>query len=126
MFSGLWLTPGHHTIELRYETPGLLYGMCLSAAGLLVFLFWVIMTHRSGKRKSAHHTAVSTQEQEDMLPASEEEPLTEEADSHIDEAPAEPAMDNAADEVPAEPADDVTVEVPAEPAADTETDETKP
>lgn len=50
MFSGLWLTPGRHTIELRYETPGLLYGLCLSAAGLLLFLFWVIMSRRAGKR----------------------------------------------------------------------------
>ena len=51
MFSGLWLSPGHHTIELRYETPGLLYGLCLSAAGFLLFIFWMIMTHRSGKRR---------------------------------------------------------------------------
>ena len=46
MFSGLWLTPGHHTIELRYETPGLLYGICLSAAGFLLFLLWVILSRR--------------------------------------------------------------------------------
>ena len=50
MFCGLWLSPGHHTIELHYETPGLLYGLCLSAAGLLFFLFWMIMSHRSRKR----------------------------------------------------------------------------
>ena len=46
MFSGLWLTPGHHTIELRYETPGLLYGICLSAAGFLLFLLWIILSRR--------------------------------------------------------------------------------
>ena len=51
MFSGLWLTPGRHTIELRYETPGLLYGLCLSAAGLLLFLFWMIMSRRAGKQE---------------------------------------------------------------------------
>ena len=49
MFSGLWLTPGHHTIELRYETPGLLYGICLSAAGFLLFLLWMILSKR-GRR----------------------------------------------------------------------------
>ena len=50
MFSGLWLTPGHHTIELRYETPGLLYGICLTAAGFLLFLLWVILARRAGKK----------------------------------------------------------------------------
>ena len=52
MFSGLWLTPGHHTIELRYETPGLLYGICLTAAGFLLFLLWVILARRAGKKTS--------------------------------------------------------------------------
>ena len=47
MFCGLWLTPGHHTIELRYETPGLFYGICLSAAGFLLFLLWVILARRA-------------------------------------------------------------------------------
>ena len=49
MFSGLLLTPGHHTIELRYETPGLLYGICLSAAGFLLFLLWVILSKRRSR-----------------------------------------------------------------------------
>ena len=52
MFSGIMLTPGHHTIELRYETPGLLYGVCLTAAGILLFLFWMIMSLRSGRGRA--------------------------------------------------------------------------
>ncbi len=51
MFSGLWLTSGQHTIELRYETPGLFYGWCLTAAGILLFLLWVVLAHRAGKPK---------------------------------------------------------------------------
>ena len=57
MFSGLMLTPGHHTIELRYETPGLLYGLCLSAAGILMFLFWLILSIRPRRRKRQNRTA---------------------------------------------------------------------
>ena len=52
MFSGIMLTPGHHTIELHYETPGLLYGVCLTAAGILLFLFWMIMSLRSGRGRA--------------------------------------------------------------------------
>ena len=62
MFSGLWLSPGHHTIELHYETPGLLYGLCLSAAGLLLFIFWMILSHRSGKRRRTESEGVSEDE----------------------------------------------------------------
>ena len=52
MYMGLWLTPGHHTIELRYATPGLLYGACLTAAGILLFILWIIMSHRARRRKT--------------------------------------------------------------------------
>ena len=62
MFSGLWLSPGHHTIELHYETPGLLYGLCLSAASLLLFIFWMILSHRSGKRRRTESEGVSEDE----------------------------------------------------------------
>ena len=59
MFCGLWLTPGHHTIELRYETPGLLYGICITAAGILLFLLWAALSARSGgrRRKKAERPA---------------------------------------------------------------------
>ena len=36
-FLGLELEPGSHTIELRYETPGLKAGLAVSLAGLLAF-----------------------------------------------------------------------------------------
>ena len=77
MFSGLWLTPGHHTIELRYETPGLLYGICLTAAGLLLFLFWMIMTHRSGKKHRWEETESAAEVSEEAPESAE--PVTEEA-----------------------------------------------
>ena len=51
MFSGIWLTPGHHTIELRYETPGLFYGICISAAGLILFLLWAILSRHAFRKK---------------------------------------------------------------------------
>ena len=51
MFSGLMLSPGHHTIELRYETPGFLYGICLTAAGILLFLLWLILSIRPNRRR---------------------------------------------------------------------------
>ena len=51
MFSGLMLSPGRHTIELRYETPGLLYGLCLTAAGILLFLLWLILSFRPRRKR---------------------------------------------------------------------------
>ena len=51
MFSGIWLTPGNHTIELRYETPGLFYGICISAAGLILFLLWAILSRHAFRKK---------------------------------------------------------------------------
>ena len=93
MFSGLWLTPGRHTIELRYETPGLLYGLCLSAAGLLLFLFWMIMSRRAGKREPQFGSAESAAPEEDF-PAEEpaeapsaDVPLEEEAEVTSSEEP---------------------------------------
>ena len=57
MFCGLMLAPGYHTIELRYETPGLLYGLCLSAAGFLLFLFWLIFSIRPRRKRRQKSTA---------------------------------------------------------------------
>ena len=91
MFCGLWLTPGRHTIELRYETPGLLYGLCLSAAGLLLFLFWMIMTHRAGKRGGQFESAMPEEE----LPAEKTEEVPAE------DLPAEEAMKTEPGNLPA-------------------------
>ena len=91
MFSGLWLTPGRHTIELRYETPGLLYGLCLSAAGLLLFLFWVFMTRRSGKRNEAAEPE----------PPEAELPAEETAEDPPAESPAVETMETTSEEPPA-------------------------
>ena len=91
MFSGLWLTPGRHTIELRYETPGLLYGLCLSAAGLLLFLFWVFMTRRSGKRNEAAEPE----------PSEAELPAEETAEVPPAESPAVETMETTSEEHPA-------------------------
>ena len=90
MFSGLWLTPGRHTIELRYETPGLLYGLCLSAAGLLLFLFWVIMTRRSKKREPQAEFEESLESEESF-----------ESAAPVDEIPAEEAAEVPSADIPA-------------------------
>ena len=90
MFSGLWLTPGRHTIELRYETPGLLYGLCLSAAGLLLFLFWVIMTRRSKKREPQAEFEESLESEESF-----------ESAAPVDEIPAEEPAEVPSADIPA-------------------------
>lgn len=36
-YMALYLKPGHHTIELKYRTPGLVPGLCLSALGFVLF-----------------------------------------------------------------------------------------
>jgi hypothetical protein len=81
MNMGLWLTPGHHTIELRYATPGLLYGACLTAAGILLFILWIILSHRARRRK----TVVPVEE---PAAATDAEPAEEPA-AAADPAPAE-------------------------------------
>ena len=87
MFCGLMLTPGHHTIELRYETPGLLYGLCLTAAGLLLFIFWMILSHRSGKRRRTEDVDVL----ENEGPSEDERPEPEMAGDEPTAAADEPA-----------------------------------
>ena len=47
MYPGLELSPGAHTIELRYRTPYLREGLLLSAFGLLIFcLLWILSKRR--------------------------------------------------------------------------------
>jgi uncharacterized membrane protein YfhO len=87
MYMGLWLTPGHHTIELRYETPGLLYGLCLTAAGILLFLLWIVLSRRTRRRKAAVPTEEPAKTPTDSTPAAEsaQEPAEEPAAAPTDE-----------------------------------------
>ena len=113
MFTGLWLTPGHHTIELRYETPGLLYGICISAGGLLLFLLWLILSHRAGKSR-AEDDSVSTEEAiaEDAAEPFSEAPAQDSAEPSV-EAPAEDSVEPS-DETPAEDSVELSDETPAQ------------
>jgi len=51
MFSALSLKQGQHKIELKYQTPGLRVGTCVSAVGLLCFIF-IIYSDKRNKIKS--------------------------------------------------------------------------
>ena len=53
MYSGIYLTNGEHTIELRYSTPYLQQGMVLSIVGLC--LFCVIIVFYEKKRNMLSH-----------------------------------------------------------------------
>lgn len=50
-FMGLELTPGEHSIELRYFTPYLSFGLMLSAAGIVTFAGIFIYDRINEKRK---------------------------------------------------------------------------
>ena len=41
MYCGLMLDPGEHNIELRYQTPGLKYGVVISAVSIALFVFFL-------------------------------------------------------------------------------------
>ena len=51
-YLGLDLSAGHHEIELHYATPYLRAGALISAAALLVFALFVVLTERRRKRKT--------------------------------------------------------------------------
>lgn len=40
MYCGLMLEPGEHEIELRYQTPGLKYGIVISFISVALFMFF--------------------------------------------------------------------------------------
>lgn len=50
MYMGLELTPGEHTIELRFELPGLKRGMAVTAVSTVIFVALLIRDRRK-KRK---------------------------------------------------------------------------
>lgn len=127
MFSGLWLTDGHHTIELRYETPGLFYGFCLSAAGLLLLILWIVLsrrTKRAGKPDSPDESSDAAAEEApaavetaapEAAPAAGEAPAPVDNDSTA--AADAPASTAAADSGPAPEEALATGDTPASDAA---------
>lgn len=52
-FMGIELSAGEHTVELRYFTPYLAFGILVSAVGWAVFVIWVIIDlwKNKGKKK---------------------------------------------------------------------------
>lgn len=50
-FMGLALTPGTHTVELRYQTPGLAAGAALSLCGVLAFVLIALAPRLSAGRR---------------------------------------------------------------------------
>ena len=51
MFMGLELDEGEHTIELRYQTPGLQTGLCISTTGFAAWLLYGLSNHTRIIRK---------------------------------------------------------------------------
>ena len=51
MYMGLDLKPGAHEIEMRYVTPGLVPGMCISAAALLLTVVLAVVCAVRRRRK---------------------------------------------------------------------------
>lgn len=105
MYMGLWLTPGHHTIELRYETPGLLYGFCLTAAGILLLILWIVLSRRTRRRKAIVAAEEPASAEPIAEPAAEPaaEPSAEPTVEPVEEPSAEPAVEPAGKPAP-EPA----------------------
>ncbi len=53
-FMGIELTAGEHTVELRYFTPYLAFGILVSAVGWSIFIIWIIIDFiLKKKRKDA-------------------------------------------------------------------------
>ncbi len=54
-FMGIELTQGEHTVELRYFTPFLAFGILVSAVGWSIFVIWVICdkikSNKKGKKE---------------------------------------------------------------------------
>jgi len=46
MYSGLFLEPGDHEIRLVFKRPGIKASLCLSAAGILIFILALIIRRR--------------------------------------------------------------------------------
>lgn len=50
MFSGLYLTSGEHTIEFRYELPGIRISLTLAFLGIIIFISILLFQYRHKKR----------------------------------------------------------------------------
>ena len=51
MYTGLELSPGEHTIELRFELPGVRYGMAVTAVSIVIFAVFLIADRIRRKKK---------------------------------------------------------------------------
>ena len=51
MYSGLFLEPGDHDIKLVFKRPGIKASLCLSAAGVIIFIIALIIRRRRIKMK---------------------------------------------------------------------------
>ena len=51
MYTGLEIEPGEHEIELRYEMPGVKYGIVVTALSVSIFVLIVIGSAIVRKRK---------------------------------------------------------------------------
>lgn len=51
MYSGLFLEPGDHDIRLEFRRPGITASLCLSAAGIVIFIIALIIRRRRIKMK---------------------------------------------------------------------------
>lgn len=52
MYSGLFLEPGEHDIKLVFRRPGIKASLCLSAAGIIVFIAALIVRRRRFKNEN--------------------------------------------------------------------------
>lgn len=51
MYSGIFLEPGDHDIKLVFKRPGIKASLCLSAAGIVIFIIALIIRRRRIKMK---------------------------------------------------------------------------
>lgn len=56
MFSALELESGRHSVELKYKTPYLNYGIAVSCAGVLAMLGMIVFTEVKGKNSKGKRT----------------------------------------------------------------------
>ena len=46
MYTGIFLEPGDHEIRLSFKRPGIKASLCLSAAGIVIFIIALIIRRR--------------------------------------------------------------------------------
>ena len=50
-FMGIDLEPGHHDIELRYQTPGLLFGFAVTGCGCIILCILAVILYKNSKKR---------------------------------------------------------------------------